>query len=352
MLLRNAWRLGRQTVTQYFDNGGPLLGAALAFWAILSVAPLVLIVLSTIRWVLGDAAAGQDLPGQLSVTMEPHAADWVESLVDNMRRSEAGPGAGVVGSLLLLWSASRLFRQMQEALNQLWRIRRDAAGVRANVVTTVQRFASAMAMVFILGGTLVLAIVLSSLAAAVRGALGEALPGSHLAWSTLTLGLSVSLLGGLFAAVYRLLPDARVAWRDAAVGAGVTAVVFCASNYPLSYYLGSQGIDTVFGAAGSLVTFLLWVYYCAQLFFLGAQFTVVYAQAQGRGIRPMEGARQVREELVAADGSTTLVEPLAPLWRADPNAAEGDVAGPMLPRGAPHPATARASASSNSGSRL
>ena len=216
MVLRNAWRLGRQTVAQYLDNGGPLLGAALAFWAILSVAPLVLIVLSTIRWVLGDAAASADLPGQLSVTVEPHAADWVESLVDNLRRSEAGPGAGAVGTLLLLWSASRLFRQMQEALNQLWRIRRDPIGVRANVVTTMQRGASAMAMVFVLGGTLVLAIVLSSMAAAVRGALGETLPGSHLAWSALTLGLSVSLLGGLFAAVYRLLPDARVAWRDPA----------------------------------------------------------------------------------------------------------------------------------------
>lgn len=347
MFVRNAWRLGRQTVNQYLDNGGPLLGAALAFWTILSVAPLMLIVLSIIRWVLGDAATQNDLPGQLSVAIEPHAADWVEQIVNNLQRSEAGPGAGIIGTLLLLWSASRLFRQTQDALNQLWRIRRDAATVKENVVTTVQRASAAMAMVFILGGTLVLAIVLSTLAAAARGALGESLPGSHFAWSTLTVGLSISLLGGLFTLLYRLLPDARVAWRDCAVGACATALIFCASEYPLSYYLGSQGIDSAFGAAGSLVTFLLWVYYCAQVFFLGAQFTAVYAESRGRGIRPMEGSRVMREEPVPRPVMPTYAHELG---RSQGASAESD-SRPLGPR-TTHPATARASASSNSGSRL
>jgi membrane protein len=347
MFVRNAWRLGRQTVNQYLDHGGPLLGAALAFWTILSVAPLMLIVLSIIRWVLGDAATQNDLPGQLSVAVEPHAADWVEQIVHNLQRSEAGPGAGIIGTLLLLWSASRLFRQMQDALNQLWRIRRESASVKENVVTSVQRASAAMAMVFILGGTLVLAIVLSTLAAALRGALGESLPGSHFAWSTLTVGVSMSLLSALFTVLYRLLPDARVAWKDCAVGACVTALIFCASEYPLSYYLGSQGIDSAFGAAGSLVTFLLWVYYCAQVFFLGAQFTAVYAESRGRGIRPMEGARVVREEAIA--------QPVTPTYAHDIRASDDHPHdGPSRPmRSHPaQPATARASASSNSGSRL
>lgn len=346
MPLRNAWRLGRLTVNRYLDHGGPLLGAALAFWAILSVAPLVLVVLSIIRWVLGDDATQHNLPGQLSVSVEPHAADWVESLVQNLQRSEAGPGAGIIGTLLLLWSASRLFQQMQDALNQLWQIRRDAASVKENVVTTLQRFGSAMAMVFILGGTLVVAIVLSTLAAGLRGALGESLPGSHLAWSTLTVGLSMSLLGVLFTLVYRLLPDAKVSWTDAAVGASVTALVFCATEYPLSYYLGSQGIDSAFGAAGSLVTFLLWVYYCAQVFFLGAQFTAVWAEHRGRGIRPTEGSRILREGPLIGP----MMEPLPSSPVTDDGRPLGgpSIAGPR--RG--QPATARASASSSSGSRL
>lgn len=351
MIFRNAWRLGRRTVNQYLDNGGPLLGAALAFWAILSVAPLMLVVLSIIRWVLGDDATHNDLPGQLSVAVEPHAADWVESLVTNLQRSEAGPGAGVIGTLLLLWSASRLFQQMQDALNQLWRIRREAASVKQNVVTTVQRLASAMAMVFILGGTLVVAIILSTLAAGLRGAMGESLPGSHLAWSTLTLGLSMSLLGVLFTLVYRLLPDAHVSWSDSAVGASVTAVVFCATEYPLSFYLGSQGIDSAFGAAGSLVTFLLWVYYCAQVFFLGAQFTAVWAESHGRGIRPMAGARVLREgPLIGPDIGPMAVEHLP----ASPITDDGRPYAPITSAGSRRgqPATARASASSNSGSRL
>jgi membrane protein len=347
MVARNAWRLGRQTVTRYLDHGGPLLGAALAFWAILSVAPLMLIVLSIIRWVLGDAAVQADLPGQLSVNVEPHAADWVESLVHNLQRSEAGPGAGLIGTLLLLWSASRLFRQMQDALNHLWRIRRDASSVKENVVTTLQRSGSALAMVFILGGTLILAIVLSTLAAALRGALGESLPGSHLAWSTLTVSLSVSLLGVLFTLLYRLLPDARVSWKDAAVGAAVTALVFCASEYPLSYYLGSQGIDSAFGAAGSVVTFLLWVYYCAQVFFLGAQFTAVWAESRGRGIRPIEGARLIREAPQPSPMLGAEAEPVEPRPEGEDPA---DSPTERLAR--PQPATARASASSSSGSRL
>lgn len=343
MLLRNAWRLGRQTINKFLDHGGPLLGAALAFWAILSVAPLMLVVLSIIRYVLGDAATQNDLPGQLSVAVEPHAADWVESLVNNLQRSEAGPGAGVIGSLLLVWSASRLFQQMQDALNQLWCIRRDATSVKQNVLTTLQRFGSAMAMVFILGGMLVVAITLSTLAAGLRGAMGETLPGSHLMWSTFTVGLSISLLGALFTLVYRLLPDAHVSWGDAAIGASVTALIFCATEYPLSYYLGSQGIDSAFGAAGSLVTFLLWVYYCAQVFFLGAQFTAVWAESRGRGIRPCEGARLVQEGPMIGP----MIEPmLAPH-------AEDDARPPHnAARRSAQPATARASASSSSGSRL
>jgi membrane protein len=346
---RNIYGLLRQTILQFLDNGGPLLGAALAFYAILSVAPLVLIVLATIRWVLGDSATHSDLPGQLSVAIDPAAASWVEALVDNMRRSEAGPGAGAIGSLLLLWSATRLFRQMQDALNQLWRIRRDSVSVRESVVTSVQRLAAAVAMVFAVGGTLAVAIVLSSAAAAVRGALGEALPGSHLAYSALTLSLSVSCLGLLFATVYRVLPDAAVSWRDAGVGAGFTAILFCASNYPLSYYLGSQGIESVFGAAGSLVTFLLWVYYAAQLFFLGAQFTAVYADAAGRGVHPVEGARRLPNP-----DDVPLPQPAAVPHLLEPPHAQ--VLGAQVATGGVRvpqpPTTARASASSSSGSRL
>jgi len=191
--------------------------------------------------------------------------------------------------------------------------------------------------------------VLSTLAAALRGALGESLPGSHLAWSTLTVSLSVSLLGVLFTLLYRLLPDARVSWKDAAVGAAVTALVFCASEYPLSYYLGSQGIDSAFGAAGSVVTFLLWVYYCAQVFFLGAQFTAVWAEHRGQGIRPIEGARLIREEMPASMLNAH-AEPVEP--RQEPDAPHHPEGRPSERLPGPHPATARASASSNSGSRL
>ncbi|HET6346166.1 MAG TPA: YihY/virulence factor BrkB family protein [Myxococcota bacterium] len=295
------WRRGftliRDTFYRWSDNGGSLLGAALAFYTILSVAPLLLLVLAIVGAVLGEDAASGELYRELSRMMDGRAAHWVSNLVTALRESHAG--ATVMGTLVLVWSGTRVFSQLQSALDQLWRIRTEVKDIKLSIVSTLYKQLIAVGLVLLVGGLIIASVILSSLAALLKGALGEALPGSALVWGLANVGLTVSLLSCLFATIYRYLPDGAVGWRDAWVGACVTAVLFAVAEYPLTYYLGRQGVETAWGAAGSLVVFLLWVYYSAQVFFLGAQFTVVYAEAHGRGVQPDPSAFLVREEPVA-----------------------------------------------------
>ena len=275
----------QRTVSLYLANGGPLLGAAVAFYAILSIGPLLLVVLATVQWAVGDLAAGHNLAADLSLVVQPQAAAWVGRLVEQLQQSQGATSTGLFSSLILLWSGTRLFAQVQTALHQLWQVRIDPQTVGRNIVETLRAQFLAVSMVFLLGALLVTSLLLSSLAAVLKGALGPALAGSEMLWSTTTFGLSMATLSGLFALLYRVLPRATVDWRDAATGAALTAACFTASEVPLSYYLGTQGVPSFFGAAGSFVMFLLWVYYAAQIFFLGAQFTLVWAHAHGRHIR-------------------------------------------------------------------
>lgn len=275
----------RQSVALYLANGGPLLGAAVAFYTILSIGPLLLVVLACVRWALGDMASQHDLAHELAVFVEPEAAAWAGRLVAQLRQAQAGASTGAFGSLLLLWGGTRLFAQLQAALHQLWQVRIETTGVGRNILETVQAQLLAIAMVFLLGGLVVGALLLSSLASMLRGALGDALVGSEFVWSLATFGLSIVSLTGLFTLMFRVLPRATVDWRDAATGAALTATLLSASEMPLSYYLGTQGVPGLFGAASSFVMFLLWVYYAAQIFFFGAQFTLVWAHHHGRHIR-------------------------------------------------------------------
>jgi membrane protein len=294
---RRAFTLIKDTFSRWSDNGGSLLGAALAFYTILSVAPLLLLVLAIVGAVLGEDAASGELYRELSRMMDGRAAHGVANLVKALRESHAG--ATLMGTLLLVWSGTRVFSQLQSALDQLWHIRTEVKDIKLSVVSTLYKQLIAVALVLLVGGLIIASVILSSLAALLKGALGSALPGSALVWGVANVGLTVSLLSCLFATIYRYLPDGAVGWRDAWVGACVTSALFVVAEYPLTYYLGRQGVETAWGAAGSLVVFLLWVYYSAQVFFLGAQFTVVYAEAHGRGVRPDPSAFLVREEPVA-----------------------------------------------------
>lgn len=288
--LANIGRLIRQTISAFSANGGPLLAAGLSFYALLSIGPLLLVVLAVASFVLERAMhnSSTDLYGHITGLMEPDAARIATSLLEGLKGSQQNTEAGFLGTALLLWSATRLLRQLQDALHQLWNVRLTDVSVGRTVWATVRQQAQVVAMLLIIGALVVVSVVSGSASAVLRGALGSVLPGSELWWSAVTVGGTIGSLTLLFALLLRILPAVTVAWRDAFVGAFVTAIMFAALQYPLSYYLGSQGVPGLFGATGSLVMFLLWVYWAAQVFFLGAQFTLVWTYAQRRRLRPSQ----------------------------------------------------------------
>ncbi|RYF11311.1 MAG: YihY/virulence factor BrkB family protein, partial [Deltaproteobacteria bacterium] len=242
---------------------------------------------SLVGWVLGEDAAQHALHHTHTQWVDPRALAWIEDLVVHLQNNQGGRGATLAGTLFLLWSGTRLFAQLRGALNQLWRVRPAATNLKVSLLTHVYKQLLAVAGVLVLGGLLIAAILLSSAATVLKSLLGAELPGSQALWGLTTVGITVAFMACLFTFIYRCMPDGTVRLRDAWVGGTVTALLFTTVEYPLSIYLARQGVDTAYGAAASLVAFLVWVYYSAQIFFVGAQFTVVYAETAGRGIQPV-----------------------------------------------------------------
>ena len=297
-VLKKVWQLVYNTYTRFSDNGGSLLGAALAFYTIVSIAPLLLVLIAVAGFIFGDDVASGHLVGQLTAYVGEYTAKAVNELVQGLRRSQGGTHATLVGIVLVLWGASRLFGQLQDALNQLWQIRTEFKNIKESVLTLAYKKFISFLLVFAAGGAFVAVIIGSTVASTVKGIVGDDLPGSDFWWSAVPAMIVFVWMGILMAVFLRILPDATIAWRDAAMGSVVTAVLFGLAEFPLNYYLAHQGIETVYGAAGSLILFLFWVYYCAQIFFFGAQFAVVYGESQGRQLRP--------------DASAVLLPPLIP----------------------------------------
>ncbi len=297
-LLRQAYALGKETLLSFLDNGGPLLSAALAFYTILSIAPLALIAVYLAGLCFGEEVANAQLVHSLQAYVGQAGADTLAGLVEKLRHMEGNHSAPVVGVGLILFGASRLFSQLQEAINQLWHVRTEFTSIKAGLLVTLYKKALAFVLVLGLGVLLTSLIAVSAFAGAAKQLLGSSLPGAHymwVLWPLLTTAVMVTLA---FALVYRLMPDATVCWRDALYGALLAGVLFALAEWPLSFYLSHQGVESAYGAAGSLVVLLLWVYYAAHIFFLGAQFAKVVADRQGRHPRPDAMAMMVKQVVV------------------------------------------------------
>ncbi len=290
------WAILRQTVSTFLDNGGPLLSGALAFYALLAIAPLGLVAVYSAGLLFGEQAANQQLQLSLSHYVGTNAAATLSNLVEQLREQKGGRRASLLGVLLIFLGASRLFSQLQEAINQLWNVRTEFHNVRTSVLLTLYKKALALGLVLCFGALLTLLMVLTACGATAKEVLGSRLPGSTLMWSIGPMGTTAILVALTFGLVYRLMPDATVDWRDAFSGGLVSGVLFALAQWPLSFYLSRQGAESAYyGAAGSLVVLLLWIYYAAHIFFLGAQLTKVLAERGGRHPRPDSNAVLVKQ---------------------------------------------------------
>lgn len=276
--MRTLFTLFKQTFIEFNEDKVPRLGAALAYYTIFSIAPLLLIAIAVAGLVFGREAAQGDIFGQLRGLLGANAAEMVQTMVANAAKPKTSTFATIVGIVTLILGASGVFGQLKDALNTIWDVEpKKDAGILGMLR---DRFLSA-AMVFGIGFLLLVSLIIDSVISAFGKFAGQHLPGGEVIWQTLEQVVSLAVVTVLFAAIFRFLPDLKIAWRDVWLGAVLTSVLFVAGKFALGIYFGKSAIGSSYGAAGSLVLLLLWVYYSAQILLFGAEFTQVYSRARG-----------------------------------------------------------------------
>ncbi len=289
----------KETYHDWSEDKASRLAAALAYYTAFSVAPLLLLSITIAGAIFGREAAQGQVFGQLEGMLGAQAAESVQTAIANSQSTSGLSISAIIGLLTLLWSASNVFAQLQEALNTIWEVAPDP---KAGILATIKRRFFSMSMVLGIGFMLLVSLALSAGVAAVSGLFSSILPGGAFFAQLFSFVLSFAVTTALFAAIYKVLPDVTVAWSDVWVGAAVTALLFSVGKLLIGLYLGQASIGSTFGAAGSLLVFLVWVYYSAQILFFGAEFTQVYARRYGSRIMPAEGAVALTEEARANEG--------------------------------------------------
>ena len=273
----NAWVLVKESVTSFIEDEALGRGAAIAFYTVTSIAPVLFIVVAIAGLAFGQDAARGAIAEQVSDLMGRESADLLQNAIRSAANRSSGVVATVVGIVTLVVAASGVFGEMQSALNAFWKV--EPRG------TTVSRLirarAVSMGLVAALGFLLLVSLVVNAGLSALGKYINAYLPFAVLVLQGLTFLISFILISVLFAAIYKVLPDKRLEWRDVLVGAVATALLFTLGKFLIGLYIGSSAIASSYGAAGALILMLLWVYYSAQIFLLGAEFTKTYASHRG-----------------------------------------------------------------------
>ena len=288
----------KSTYREWSEDKASRLAAALAYYTAFSIAPLVLIAIVIAGVVFGDEAARGTIFTQLQGLLGSEGASAVQTAVENSQQPTANTISAIIGLATLVWSASNVFAQLQDALNTIWEVHPKPAGV----VGAVKRRIVPLTMVLGIGFLLLVSLVLSAGLSALGNFFSGLLPGADALWQVVNFLISFAVVTLLFAAIYKLLPDATIAWSDVWPGAAVTALLFTFGKLLIGLYLGNASVGSTYGAAGSLLVLLVWVYYSAQILFFGAEFTQVYARRFGSRIVPDENAVPLTEEARAGQG--------------------------------------------------
>lgn len=287
MRLKDAWTALREAATGWVDDNATRLSAALAFYTILSIAPLFVIAIAIAGMAFGEEAATGALTDQLRGLLGDAGAEVAKTTVEKADKPKAGTIATIIGIVTLLFGAAGVFGELQGALNTIWNVKlKPGVGIWAKVK---QRFLS-FGMVLVIGFLLLVSLVMTTALTAFGGYLEGQAPGVPTLMRLANFVLSFAVVAALFALIFKYLPDAQVAWKDVWFGALVTAALFTVGKYLIGLYLGTAGVGTPFGAAGSMVAFVVWVYYSGLIVFFGAELTQVAAKRAGREIKPAENA--------------------------------------------------------------
>ena len=288
----NSFGLLKQTFSEWLEDKAPQLGAALAYYTVFSLAPLILVLLAIVGLLFRNDPGGawNKITEQMSYFLDKNAVEVVQNIAQKAAQPNKSLLATIIGILLALFGASGVFGQLQDALNTIWGVRaKPGAGIWGFLRSRFLSFAMVGGVCFLLLVSLTLESVLKGFSHYIQGVLpGGIVIALAVYW---IFDLAVVIL--LFAIIFKFLPDAKIRWRDVWIGAAITAIFFAIGKWALGLYLGSGSAASAYGAASSLITLLLWVYYSSQILLFGAEFTQVYACRAGRGITPDEHATRI-----------------------------------------------------------
>jgi membrane protein len=299
MDMNGYWGLLKEAGREWLEDKAPRLGAALAYYTALSIAPLLVIAIFIAGLAFGKEAAQGYLLDQIRGLVGVQGGEAIETMIAHANQPRTGSLAAVLGVITLLAGAAGVVGQLQDALNTIWEVvPKPGRGVIGFLKDRFLSLAMVLGFGFLLLVSLILSTVLTALGTFFVGLMPAAAPALEVA--NFVISLAVTAL--LFAMIFKLLPDAEIAWGDVWIGAALTALLFTLGKFLLGLYLGRSGITSTYGAAGSLVALLVWVYYSAQIVFFGVEFTKAYANRFGSRIVPSQDAVPLTEEARAQQG--------------------------------------------------
>ncbi len=278
MNLRRLPSLLKQTASEWLDDNAPSRAASLSYYTIFSIAPLLLIAVAVAGLVFGQKAVHGEVSAQLQGLLGAGSAEAIEQMMASASKVGSGVVASIIGIVLLILGACGAFVELQDALNAMWGVdKKKTSGVFGFLRARLLSFA----MIGVIAFLLLVSLVVSAALAAVGHFAKDSLPAGEVLFHIANFLVSFAVITFLFAAIFKILPDAKVPWRDVWFGAAVTSLLFVIGKLAIGLYLGKSSTASSYGAAGSFAVLLIWIYYSSMIVFFGAEFTQVYARAKG-----------------------------------------------------------------------
>lgn len=306
---KTALELAKQTFKEYSADKAPRLGAALSYYTVFSLAPVLILVISIAGLAFGKEAAQGRIVSELQGVLGPEGAEGVQTMLAKANDTGSGIVSTVVGFLMLLVGATGVLIELQGAINTVWKVApKPGGGIKELIRERLLSFGLILSFGFIL----LVSLVVSALLAGLGGMMSKIIPGWVIFGYLLNYAVALGVMTALIAMIYKILPDVKIAWRDVWVGALVTSVLFQIGKFAIGLYIGKASVGSPFGAAGSLAVLLVWVYYSSQIILLGAEFTRVSALRRGARIEPTPHAVRIDQSAAAVTPgrvSTTAPEP-------------------------------------------
>ena len=303
-ILSKTWYLLRTTFLEFNDDNAIKLSAALSYYTIFALPPLLIIIITICGFFFGEEAVTGELYGQINRLVGNDAAIQIQDAIKNVQLSDSNVFVTIFGVVMLLIGASGVFAEIQSSINFIWGLRaKPNKGLKKFIQNRIMSFSMIVSVGFLMLVSLMLNAVLDVLNARLK---------LYLADSTVYLFYVINLiivLGSitlLFAIIFRTLPDGIIKWKDAFIGAGCTAVLFMIGKFAIGFYLGNSTIASVYGAAGSVIIILVWVYYSAIILYFGAEFTKVYAKTYGGKIAPNGYSVEIKKEIFEIQEQTEI----------------------------------------------